>query len=109
MSKALTSSFFRDPERFHRGFWGVVFGETIQFLRQKRGLSIKDAVQRAGTSVKEWQAIETGRVPQSWEQLCAIGKGLGEKKKVMASLVILYAGAWEGGHDLLGQVRNRYS
>ncbi|WP_348260941.1 helix-turn-helix transcriptional regulator [Telmatobacter sp. DSM 110680] len=111
MSKvsACTSSFFRNPERFRRGLWGILFGEEIQFRRQKRGLSIKNAAKRAGSSVEEWQAMEAGQVPESWEQLCAFGRGLGEKKLVMASLVILYSGAWEDGDSLSGQVRHRYS
>ena len=101
--------FFRDPERFRRGSWGVLFGEEIQFRRQKRGLSIEDAAERSGNSVKEWEAMEAGQVPETWEQLCAFGKGLGEKKLVMASLVILYAGAWEDENSLPSQVRHRYS
>jgi len=106
----LASLFFReDPECFRRGFWGVLFGEELQLQRQKRGLSIENAAERAGNSVEEWQAIEAGQVPESWEQLCAVGEGLGEKKIVMASLVILYAGAWEDSHGLPDQVRHRYS
>ena len=51
----LASLFFRDnPECFRRGSWGVLFGEEIQFRRQKRGLSIEDAAERSGNSVKEW-------------------------------------------------------
>ena len=53
--------------------------------------------------------MEAGQVPETWEQLCALGKGLGEKKLVMASLVILYAGAWEDKSSLPSQVRHRYS
>jgi hypothetical protein len=60
-------------------------------------------------SAAGWQAIEDGQAPESWEQLCAVGKGLGEKRVIMASLVIRYAGAWEDGHGLPGQVRRVYS
>jgi DNA-binding XRE family transcriptional regulator len=109
MESSLVFWFFRDPERFHRGVWGMLFGEEIQLRRQERGLSVEDAAERAGLSAADWQAIEDGQAPESWEQLCAVGEGLGEKRVVMASLVIRYAGAWEDGHGLPGQVRRIYS
>jgi hypothetical protein len=107
-TSSLASSFFLDPEHFHRGVWGVLFGEEIQFRRQERGLSIENAAEQAGNSVEEWQAIEAGQVPECWEQLCAVGEGLGEERVIMASLVILYAGAWDENHGLPGQVRQMY-
>jgi DNA-binding XRE family transcriptional regulator len=109
MKSSLVSSFFQDPERFRRGVWGMLFGEEIQLRRQERGPSVEDAAERAGLSAADWQAIEDGQAPESWEQLCAVGEGLGEKRVVMASLVIRYAGAWEDGHGLPGQVRHIYS
>ena len=111
MSRAfsLIPSFFLDPEHFSLGVWGVLFGEEIQFRRQERGFSIEDAAERAGNSVEEWRAIEAGQVPELWEQLCAVGDGLGEERLTMASLVILYAGAWEDFHGLPDQVRHMYS
>ena len=109
MESSLAYSFFRDPECFRRGVWGVLFGEEIQFRRQERRLSMEEAAERAGISVEEWQAVEAGQVPESWEQLCAVGEGLGEKRVIMASLVILYAGAWEDFHGLPDQVRHMYS
>jgi len=109
MEYSLASSFLQDPERFHRGVWGVLFGEEIQLRRQEQGISIEDAAERAGLSVEQWQEMETGQVPESWQQLCAVAEGLGEKRVEMASLVIRYAGAWEDGYGLPGQVRQIYS
>jgi hypothetical protein len=43
-------------------------------------------------------------VQESWEQICAIAKGLREKHEAVASLVLLYAGAWRGGRDLPGEI-----
>jgi DNA-binding XRE family transcriptional regulator len=83
------------PGHFRRGVWGALFGEEIQLRREERGISIEDAAERAGLSIENWQDLEAGQVPESWEQLCALAKGLGEKRVVMASLVIRYAGAWE--------------
>ena len=108
MACSLTSSFFQDPERFRRGVWGMLFGEEIQLRREERGLSVEEAAERAGLSAAAWQDIEDGQVPESWDRLCAIGEGLGEKRVVMASLVIRYAGAWEDGHGLPG-LRHIYS
>ena len=109
MKSSLASSVLRDSERFRRGFWGMRFGEEIQFQREERGLSVEDAAKRAGLSAADWQAVEDGLAPDSWEQVCAVGKGLGEKRVVMASLVIRYGGAWEDDHGLLRQIRRIYS
>src|SRR3954451_19102114 len=95
MAYSLASSLLQDPERFHRGVWGVLFGEEIQLRRLERGISIEDAAGRAGLSIEEWQDMEAGQVPESWHQLCAVAEGLGETRVEMASLVIRYAGAWE--------------
>ena len=109
MAYSLSSSFFQDSERFHRGVWGVLFGEEIQLRRQERGISIEDAAERAGFSIEEWQDMEAGQVPESWQQLCAVAEGLRETRVEMASLVIRYAGAWEDGYGLPGRVRKIYS
>jgi len=109
MECSLPSSFPQDLERIHRSLWGVLFGEEIGLRREERGLSVEEAAERAGLSAGEWRAIEAGQVPESWQELCAVAEGLGEKRVVMASLVIRYAGAWEDGHGLPGQVRQIYS
>ena len=74
MSCSLTT-LFHDPERFNRGVWGALFGEEIQLRREERGLSVEQAAQRAGLRSEDWQAIEAGQVPESWEQVCAVGDG----------------------------------
>lgn len=76
MASSLASWFFRDPERFRRGVWGMLFGEEIQLRREERGLSVEDAAERAGLSAADWQAIEDGQAPESWDQVCAVGEGL---------------------------------
>lgn len=103
------TSFLSDPARFRRGLWGVLFGQEIQLQREERGLSVEDAASRAGLSTQNWRAMEAGQVPETGEQLCAVAEGLGEKRVVMASLVIRYAGAWEDGHRLPGRIRQVYS
>jgi len=106
---SLPSSPVFDVDRLCRGVWGVLFGEEIECSRQEKALAIKEAAARAGITVEEWEAIEAGHVPESWEQLCRVGEGLGESRTAMAALVIRYAGAWERGRGLPGKVRQMYS
>lgn len=106
---SFTSSFVSDSQRFRRGVWGMLFGEEIRLRREERGLSVEEAASRAGFPTENWKAMEAGQAPESWDQLCAVAEGLGEKRVVMASLVIRYAGAWEDGHRLPGEVRHIYS
>ena len=61
-------------------------------------------------TVAEWEAIEAGQVPQTWEQSLRDGQGRsGRAGLEMASLVLLYAGAWDDGPDLPGEISQRYS
>lgn len=53
--------------------------------------------------------MEAGQVPESWQQLCAVAEALRETRLEMACLVLRYAGAWEDGYGLPGQVRQIYS
>ena len=92
-----------------RRIWGALFGQDIQNLREEKRLSLKGTAGRAGMTVAEWEAIEAGQVPQTWEQICAMARGLRESRLVMASLVIRYAAAWDNGPDLPGEISQRYS
>jgi transcriptional regulator with XRE-family HTH domain len=94
-----------------RKVWGILFGEEIQAIRQEKGLLLEQAARRAGITPAAWQAVEAGRVPQSWVQVCAMAEGLGESRLEMASLVIRYSGAWDHGtdRDLPGEIRQMYS
>ena len=87
--------------------WGALFGQDIQNLREEKRLSLEETAGRAGMTVAEWEAIEAGQVPQTWEQVCAMAKGLRESRLEMASLVLLYAGAWDDGPDLPGEISQR--
>jgi len=91
--------------------WGALFGEEIEAIREEKGLSVDEAARRAGVTAAAWEAVEAGRAPQSWEQVCALAEGLGESRLEMASLVILHAGAWDrgAGQDLPGEIRRMYS
>lgn len=73
------------------------------------GLSLEETARRAGMTVEQWDAIEAGRVPETWQQICAMAKGLKQSRVMLASRVILYAAAWHGGPDLPGEIMQRYS
>ena len=66
-------------DNLSRTVWGMFFGEEIHSLREQKELSIEETACRAGMTVPQWEAIETGRVPRRWEQICAMADGLKEK------------------------------
>ncbi len=110
MSMVVSTSFpIPDFDRFSRRAWGFLFGQDIQIVREEKGLSLEETARRAGMTVERWDAIEVGRVPETWQQICAMAKGLRKSRFMVASLVILYAAAWEGGPDLPGEIMQRYS
>jgi len=100
-----------DVDRACRWVWGTLFGEHIQGIREEKGLSLEEAALRAGMTVEQWEAVEAGQVPETWEQVCAMAEGLGETRLVMASLVIRYSGAWDksAGQDIPREISQRYS
>lgn len=53
----------------------MLFGEEIQCLRLEKGLSVEEVSRRASMTTDEWEAVEAGRVPESWDELCTKGPG----------------------------------
>lgn len=100
-----------DVDGICRRLWGALFGQDIQGIREDKHLSVEKAARRAGMTVAAWEAIEAGRVPETWEQICSLAEGLKESRLEMASLVLLYAGAWDEGteQNLPGEISQRYS
>jgi hypothetical protein len=45
--------------------------------------------------VAEWEAVEAGQVPETWEQACRMGDALGADRMGMASLVMFCQEAWD--------------
>ena len=107
MSTSSTSLSTPGFDNLSRTVWGMFFGEEIHSLREQKELSIEETACRAGMTVPQWEAIETGRVPRRWEQICAMADGLRESHFMVASLVIRYAGAWKDGPDLPGEIMQR--
>ena len=70
------------------------FGSLIRSAREIRNLSAEEAARRAGMTASEWEAIETGRVPRTREQLQAVAAGLDIEWIAMAGLAIICRQAW---------------
>jgi hypothetical protein len=49
------------------------FGEHIRIARTNDGRPLEDLAPKAGLSVEEWQAIEDGQLPETWEQVLLLG------------------------------------
>jgi DNA-binding XRE family transcriptional regulator len=107
----ISSPFLPDlfPEDFNRNVWAILFGQDIEGMRKKKGMSVKKAARRAGMTVKQWVAIEAGKVLETQEQVCALAEGLEESQVSMASIVLLYAGAWDKDTGLPRKIRRLYS
>jgi hypothetical protein len=74
--------------------WGEFFGLLIQGVREKLGRSSEEAARLAGITASEWEAMKTGRVPQTREQLAALAGALEIDWSGMASLALLCRQAW---------------
>ena len=80
---------------FRRQVWGQIFGQFIQEIRERDGRSVEEAARLAGMKASEWEAVEAGQVPLTWEEMDALAEGLKASRSWIGSLVILCAGAWE--------------
>jgi len=77
-----------------RQFWGEFFGRLVRTIRVKDSRSLVEIAQTAGMEASQWEAMEAGKVPGTWEETCAMAEALRMNRSGMASLVILCAGAW---------------
>lgn len=79
---------------FRREVWGELFGSFLRDVRVEKGRSVEQAAAAAGMSAAEWEAVEAGQVPETVEQACRMGDGLGGDPMWMAPLVIFCGEAW---------------
>jgi len=86
----------RDPHAnsLRRKVSGQVFGELIRKARVADGRTIEEIAPLAGLTVPEWEEIEAGQVPDTWEHVCLIANALGLSRSWMASVVHLCVEAW---------------
>ena len=73
---------------------GQTFGELIRKIRVNDGRSLEEIAPLAALTVPEWEAIETGQVPDTWEQVCLMATALCLGRSWMTLLGRLYSGAY---------------
>jgi hypothetical protein len=74
---------------------GQLFGELIWKSRVADGRPLEEIAPLAGLTVPEWEEIEAGRVPDTWEHVCLLANALGLSRSWMASVAHLWLEAWE--------------
>jgi len=79
---------------YERQLWGEFFADLIRSAREGRSLSVEETSRAAGMAVAEWEAIEAGAVPGTWEQLKAVAFGLGIEWRDLAGVVWFCREAW---------------
>jgi hypothetical protein len=62
-----TSSVRRSAE--YRRLCGQIFGDHIRAARIRDGRPLAELAPKAGITVEEWEEIEAGRVPDTWEHV----------------------------------------
>ena len=63
------SSRSRRTTSFRREAWSQLFGSLLREAREERGRSVEEAAEAAGMSTSEWEAVEAGQVPETWEKV----------------------------------------
>jgi hypothetical protein len=53
----------------YRRLCAQTFGEHIRIIRVRDGRPLAELAPKAGLTVEEWQEIEAGRVPDTWEHV----------------------------------------
>jgi transcriptional regulator with XRE-family HTH domain len=79
---------------YERQVWGEFFGDLIRSAREERNRSIEETARRAGMAAAEWEAIETGTVPGTREQLQAVAAGLDLEWEDIVPVALLCRQAW---------------
>ena len=89
-----SSSRPRRTTPFRRQAWGRLFGSLLREAREERGRSVEEVAEAAGLSTTEWEAVEAGQVPETWEQVRRMADGLGGNRMWLAPLVLFCHEAW---------------
>ncbi len=90
-----SSSRSRRTPLYRRQAWGYLFGGLLRDAREERGRSVEHAAQVAGMKPAEWEAVEAGQVPETWEQIRHMADGLGIDRSWLAPLVLFCREAWD--------------
>jgi transcriptional regulator with XRE-family HTH domain len=86
---------YRRGSAENRQVWGEFFGDLLRELRVESGRSIEQAASAAGMEVSQWDAVEEGRVPETWAEICRMTEALGLDRTGMAGVVLFCQEAWD--------------
>ena len=89
------SSRSRRTTSFRREAWSQLFGSLLREAREERGRSVEEAAEAAGMSTSEWEAVEAGQVPETWEKVRRMADGLGIDRSWIVPLVLFCREAWD--------------
>jgi transcriptional regulator with XRE-family HTH domain len=90
-----SSSRSRRTPLFQRQAWGEQFGSFLRDAREERGRSVEEAAEASGLSIMEWEAVEAGQVPRTWQEICRMADAIEADRMGMASLVLFCREAWD--------------
>lgn len=85
----------RDPRHVadHAQVYAEILGAHIQGARERDGRSLEELAPKAGLTVKEWEAIEAGRLEMAWEQVILLAMVLHLGRSWMPYLAKLWTKA----------------
>jgi hypothetical protein len=68
MSIIVSASSLRHSPSYRR-LCAQIFGEHIHAARMRDGRPVAELAPKAGITMEEWEEIEAGRVPDTWEHV----------------------------------------
>ena len=84
----------RQTTPFRRRVWGWMFGDGLRDVRLEEGRSVEEAAAAAGMEPAEWEVVEAGQVPKTWEQVWRMADATSSDRSWMVSLVFFCHEAW---------------
>jgi len=84
----------RQTTPFRRRVWGEMFGDLLRNVRLEEGRSVEEAAAAAGMEPAEWEVVEAGQVPKTWEQVWRMADATSSDRSWMVSLVFFCHEAW---------------
>ena len=73
---------------------GKALGELIRKMRMNDDRTLEEIAPLAALTVSEWEEIEAGQVPDTWEQICLMATALRLGRSWLALLGQFYSGAF---------------
>lgn len=74
------------PESRHIAADLLVLGQAVRLMREQRGTSAEELADATGMSRHRIDALETGRLDPTYEQLLELAEGLGTQPSALVTL-----------------------